>query len=203
MPVPTCANRLAQIGLLGPVRGARWPALTRASAAQCASSSGSRCSLGRQSTTPSSHHPLRDDCAAGAPGECRPPRANRCGSVGRTLRLRNPNRRGSDRHGSNRHRSVRGSEAGRAKRPWECLPSRVTRRASPTGTHHARCPRATPRRDPQAGVHGLRARWPPWLVAPRHGFGATRICAGRDDGGADRRGRRAGRGRGRCRGASA
>ena len=69
---------------------------------------------------------------------------------------------GTDRVGTDRSG---GGGAGRAARPWECRPSRVVRRASPIATHPAGCPRAMPYRDPQAGVHVLRALRPPWLAA--------------------------------------
>ena len=72
----------------------------------------------------------------------------------------------------------RGSGARRAKRPWECRPSRVVRRASPIETSTAGCPRAMAHRDPQAGVHGPRARRTscPGAQCKDLGRGAPTLC---------------------------
>ncbi len=96
------------------------------------------------------HHPLHDDCAAGALRGSPSPRAIR--GIG-------GNRKRTNRIGPPRLRTdASGRRDGCGERERARRPSRVARQASPIATAAGRCPRATPRRDPPAGVCALRAR---------------------------------------------
>ena len=99
--------------------------------------------------------PAYDDCDAGALRDNPSPRANRgIGGDHMSTNRVTTHRIGTPRVCTDASRRRGGcGERERARRP-----SRVARQASPIAAASAGCPRATPRRDPQAGVCALRAR---------------------------------------------